>query len=323
MKKLNLDRFKLFVVVALVLLVVGMTLLGVFGFNQTVDYSDGYEITVKVESNLGDAESVMKGVANDYFEEKGIKMADYAFQELEDGEVLIYKLKNGSVFKNTLELEDMKTELATKIETEFNEKGGALTGLNVTVETSTTHNRVNEDVKGVIIAGCVAIIVCTAYLFFMEKLSGALTALISSVCAAVLSVALVALARIPASPYIACTAVLSAVLAAILSIGIVNRGREISRNVAYEKSSYKEIGALAVKESVLRITFMAIALGCATLLLLILGTGYLKLLGLHVLVGGASALFTAFGLTDTLWSCFKNFGKNKKKTKAAVQEENA
>ena len=44
MKKLNVNRFKLFLIVALSLLVVGMTLLGVFGFNQTVDYSDSYEI---------------------------------------------------------------------------------------------------------------------------------------------------------------------------------------------------------------------------------------------------------------------------------------
>ncbi|MBQ9104192.1 MAG: hypothetical protein IJY57_03800 [Clostridia bacterium] len=320
MKNLKISKFKLFVVIALALLVVGMTLLGIFGFNQTVDYADGYEITVKVESNLGDAESVMKNVSDSYFDEKGIKTVSYAFQELEEGETLIFKLKDGSVFEDTLKLEDIKAELKTKIETAFAEKGGALSGLQVTVDAFTSHNHANENVKGVVIASAIAIVACLIYLFFMEKLSGALTMLITSIGSALLSIAVIALARIPASPFVACTVMLSAILAGILSIGIVNRCRELTKSVVYEKSSYGEIGAVALKESNLRTIFMAISIVCASLLLIILGTGYLKLLGLHILVGGAAALFTAYGFTDVLWAFFKGFDKKKKVI--AKQEEN-
>lgn len=320
MKNLKISKFKLFVVIALSLLVVGMTLLGIFGFNQTVDYGNGYEIQVQVESNLGDAESVMKSVSETYFKEKGIKTVSYGFQELEEGETLIFKLKDGSAFEDTLKLEDIKAELKSKIETAFAENGGALTGLKVTVEAYSSYNAVNESVKGVIIASAISIVVCAIYLFFMEKLSGALTMLITAIGSALLTIAVLAIVRIPASPYALCTVMLSAILAGVLSVGIVNRSRQLLKSVAYEKSSYKEIGAVAVKESSLRIVFMAISILCASLLLIILGTGYLKLLGLHILVGGAVAIFTAYGFTDILWATFKGFGGGKKTVKTA--EEN-
>ena len=312
MKKLNVNRFKLFLIVALSLLVVGMTLLGVFGFNQTVDYSDSYEIHVTVESNLGEAESVMKNVTENYFSEKDVKTVSYSFQELDEGETLIYKLKEQSLFEDTLKLDEFKAELKTKIETAFNEKGGALSGLKITVDAYQTHAKINESVKGVIIASVIAIVACFVYLLFMEKLSGAVTMLVSSVGAALVAIAVIALARIPASPYLLATIMVSAILSGVLSVGIVHRSRELIKNVAYEKKPLNEVGEVALKDSKLRMLFVAIAILSCSLLLIILGTGYLKLLGLHIIVAGASALFVAFGFTTTLWAFFKGVGKNKK-----------
>ena len=44
MKCTLLKKIKIFFVVALALIVVGFTMFGIFGFNQTVDYKPSYEV---------------------------------------------------------------------------------------------------------------------------------------------------------------------------------------------------------------------------------------------------------------------------------------
>ncbi len=310
MKLTSNAKFKLWLTVTLSLIVVGMIILGVFGFNQTVDYSDSYELNVKVEKNLGEANSIMTEKVEEFFNEKGIEDATYGRQQIADGEVLVYKFTADNVlFQDKTVLQELMTELENKIETAFNEKGGEVAGLQVEVNAYSATHYLNQKVWRFVIAISIAIVVMFIYVLIMEKVAGALTVLCTSVTSGVLTMAILALARIPAYPYLFATITASAMLASVISIGIVNRAKEISKNVANEGMSSKEVVESATKLSLLRIVFMAIALLIVALLLIIIGTGMLKLVGLHIIVIGATSIFTSYGFTEIFYGLFK---KNKK-----------
>ena len=87
-----LGKFKWFIIAALVLIVAGMTLFGVLGFNNTVDYKDSYEVHVGIDQSVDAAKVILKDASENYFEEKDIKYSSY--QVVDDGVKLIYKFKN-------------------------------------------------------------------------------------------------------------------------------------------------------------------------------------------------------------------------------------
>ena len=78
-----LKKYKFFIVCALVVLVVGMALFGIFGLNQTVDYKGGYEVRVSIDQSVGNSKSILKNSTEDYFASSDIK-SSYIVQEIDD-----------------------------------------------------------------------------------------------------------------------------------------------------------------------------------------------------------------------------------------------
>ena len=46
------NKLKIWTVITLILIVAGMAIFGIFGFNQTVDYGNAYETDITVEQNV-------------------------------------------------------------------------------------------------------------------------------------------------------------------------------------------------------------------------------------------------------------------------------
>ena len=309
MKLTSSVKFKLWITITLALIVAGMTILGIFGFNQTVDYTDSYELQVKVEKNLGDANTIMTEEVDKYFAEKGIKDAAYSRQSQADGEKLIYKFTaNNSLFNDANNLDVVKSELEAKIEKAFAERGSEQiknSNLQVEVNAYSATHYVNQNVWKFVLAIGIALVVMLIYVMIMEKVAGGLAVFFNSIIAGVLAISLSALARIPADPYLFATIATASLLSAVLSMVIVNRARELGKNVANEKLTAKELAEKATKASGVRVLFMAGAMLVASLLLIILGTGVLKLIGLHLLVAGVSSVFTAYGFTEIFYGALK------------------
>ncbi len=306
MKNILTTKFKLWIIIALALVVVGMTLLGIFGFNQTVYYDNAYELEVKVEKNLGEADAVMEAEIESYFKAEGIKYATYAYQKVDGGESLIYRFhKSSPLFSDSAKLEKVKLDLETKIETAFNTHGQELTGLQIEVSARSVVNYKNQNVFNFVLAGAIALVILFVYVLIMEKIVGGLTVLCNAVISGILSIALLAITRIPAMPYMLATIVASIILSSLISVVIINKCRELNKNVANEKTSVADIAKEATKSSLIRIIFIAAALLVASLLLIILGTGMIKLIGLHVIVAGVASLFTAYGFTEIFYNLFK------------------
>ena len=98
-------KYKLFIVIALAVLVLGMTFFGIFGFNQAIDFKDAYEVKVSIDNPVSGAKSALKSSTEKFFEENGIKFVKSATQTVDTGKTLVYKL-NEKVSVTETEIKD-------------------------------------------------------------------------------------------------------------------------------------------------------------------------------------------------------------------------
>ncbi len=287
--KLNVtSKFKLWLIITLVVIVAGMVMLGVFGINGTVTDGKSYEITVGVDQNIDQASAKAKESAEAFFSEKGLTDCDYAYQTMDGGNIHIYKFANATGVK----AEELSAYVTEKL---ANDKVVVEAHVNEVVSSKT------QQVWGVVIALVIAVAVIFVYLLIMEKLKATLSVLFSAVLSALLSLSLIALTRIPAIDTWALVVSASLTLSAVLSVVLVRRFKEQSR--LYAKASSNEIVDSACSGSVLRFATVLIALVVVALLLgLIGGIGFVTFTALAVLVIAVSSVFVSFVWTPVIWS---------------------
>lgn len=299
-------KFKIWLVVTLVVIVAGMAILGVFGLNQSVDTAPAYEIDVSVDVNIDNASETLKSASEKYFDDNGMSVVKYATQTFGDGEKVAFKFS----YLDENNIAAIKSGLKTAVESALADKG--LGGLEVTVNAYESQGYNYKPIGYTVLAFGIAAVAIFVYYAFMEKISGALTVICSSAISAVLYIALAALTRIPADAYFGTCVAFAAVFAGVLSGIIVNRCGELIRNVGNDKKSYFEIGDIATNSSVTRFAFLSVALLIACAVLAILGSVMVKFIAAHVAIAGIASLFVAYVWTAVLWAAFKNFKKDKK-----------
>ena len=300
------SKFKVWISIMVAVLVVGFTILGIFGFNQTVDYKPSYEVVVSIDTQLDEKITPAKlgETSRNYLFNKGFEAVDYA-TEIVDGPVgkysIIYKFDKDI----NISVNEMKTYIQSKsvgaeavIEVEYNNDVQSL-NFNKTV--------------GIIIAGVLATLAIFVYLVFIEKIASA----VSVVCAAALSslmfVAILGGARIPAQPFGAYACIGSFALSMILGVGMVNRFKEEIRLNDVEnnktKLSFVQIADKAARASLLRFAFVLAGIIVVSAVMIALGSAYVKFLGIQFIVAGLCAVFSSFVGIPLLWPVLKNLKK--------------
>ena len=74
--------FKVILTIVLSLIVVGITVASIFGFNNVVDYKDSYEVVVGINQKIDDKAETAKNTAEKYFEAKGVTPVEYFTQKV-------------------------------------------------------------------------------------------------------------------------------------------------------------------------------------------------------------------------------------------------
>ena len=144
MKKSLLPGMKIWITIIISVLLVGMVLLGIFGFNKSIDYRAGYEVSVTANDILDDSVEIMKSTTEKYFSDNGLKPVKQTEQQLNGGETLIYKFdKDVSAHKDGLQ---------TAVQAKLTEKG-----LTVTVNTYETMKKYESYAGYAILAGCIVL----------------------------------------------------------------------------------------------------------------------------------------------------------------------
>lgn len=289
-----MSKMRYFLVATLAIILVGVTLFGIFGFNQTADYKDSYELKVGIDRKAEGAFELLSESVEEYFDANA-KDVRYALQTIDGGKTIILKFNEDVSSK----VEGAKEFLQAKFD-----------DANLNVKVSADLYEVNPGVSKVqwklFIAGGIALVVVFIYALIFEKLAGALATIFSSIVSAIMFIALMGITRIPANPFVLSAGIISSALASILAISTTSRYREEAKNTANEKLSASElVDKISLKEKskyILLVGFVAV-IGIVTA---VCGLGYFIWAGAQLILAGVSAAFTAYFGTPLIWQAVKS-----------------
>ncbi len=292
------NKTKLWLILVVVIMVIGTTLLGVFGFNKSVDFDAGYEIVVDCEENFNDSELIAKNATDAYFTQNGISVSE-TVQKSGSGKIT-YKFSENP-FVN---LEQLKTNVQNAL-------NDASIALEVSVKLNSIKSYPNSQVVGGIVLAVISLVVIFVYTLFAENASGALTVTGCGLLSSLLFVDMLGITRLPLRPFGGAVVAGVSVLASIISAVMVdrfNQDKKMESNVKLPNSVVADNGA---KKSLLRVVFVFGFMAILSIALIVLGTSYLRLLGLEILVGslvacGIPYVFSPIILVNTK----KEKGKN-------------
>jgi len=296
-----MKKMKWVIILTLVVLVAGMTLFGVFGFNDTVDYNESYEMQVSVDQSIDQAKSILKTSADKFLEEKGICNAEYAYQEMDDGKILIYKFSSDV----TASVAGLKEYIDKALQ-----ENDAAKGAVATVEVNKVDGDSFNQIGWVLLGIGITLVVAFLYTVIMEKLASAVAVVCSSVLAFLVYFALMAITRLPATTFIGVFSVVAVALSSALSVSTVNKYKEAIKDAGNGKVSYSSIAdKIAVSEGK-KYLFTVIAVLVAAVAIAAFFVPYLMILGGQIALAGVSAVFAAYFCTPFIWTAIKKDKKS-------------
>ncbi len=296
-------KFKLFIALTLAVLVVGMTLFGIFGFNQAVDYKNGYEVRVSVEHKAGNAFEVIETATDDYLASKGIKAAEYATQKINEGKVIIYKFDNDVKINE----DDLAAFVQAKLDAQPEIKE-----ITATVEYSEVKGYANFDAGWMLLGLGVGVVVAFIYALIMEKLSGAVATVGVSILSALVYTALMGITRIPAHPAIGSTICLATVAGAVLAIYTASKCKDEFKKTAAANPDVFAIADKVMKKELKSYIIFAIVAVLVAVALAVFFNAYMAIVAAQILLASLSALVVSYFGAPLLWALIKGCKKSKK-----------
>ncbi len=290
-------KLRIFLIVALVVLVVGMAMLGFLDVNRAIDDKPSYEMQVSVDQIAGESVSVLESATEKAFSDIGLKPVSYGAQKEKDGSILIYKFKSEIANEKITAVKDV-------VQAELDANNLSVVKADVKVYEN-YGNKISLGLN-VILALGIASLVIFVYALIMNKLAGGVAVLSSSVLSMLLFVALMAITRIPATYW---SILLGATVAfnAALSLVITTKYRAV-------KKADDKLSSIAVCESVNKLLrkvyiVLAVAIALSGIIAGAIGAVASIFLGLSILVAGVASMASAVYMTPLIYSLFK--GKKK------------
>lgn len=288
-----MKKMKWFIISALIVLLVGMTLFGVFGMNNTVDYSSSYEVEVRVDQGFTEANDVLKTSADKYFADNGVGVVSY--QIVDEGSAIIYKFSE--------DVTEKVSGLKLAVDT-------ALDGNDKTKDVSTTV-KVNQvvgnkplQVGSVLLACGIGLVVMFICALFIGKLASALSVVCSYVGAALIFIALMGITRIHTLPHVEYSVIFASVLSAVLSMITVAKYRQAIKNATTKVSALSIAEKVTASQSKVYL-FTLISVLVASVALIALFVPYMMIAGLQLALAGISAVSVAYFITPLIWTAIK------------------
>lgn len=289
-------KSKIWLIATLLIVCVGVIFLSVFGFNNTTDYSKGYELTVGLDQQDDDINKVYE-TAETYFDEIGVKPLSYSKVYINDGNSAVYKFKDLTGFD--------KDELVGRIDAVVDNDY-----VDVIVSTKVVEAKASFDALNIILSLVISAIVLFLFLLIFVKFKMALTNLFASIVSVIAYISMVALFRIPVlntlGIFVALTFAISTFISGLALIKF-NATKKLSDN---EKLSALEIVKINAKEYSVFNCIALVVLMLVALVLLVLGVGYLRFIALNIIVATISSVVMNYIAVPTIWSFIDKSGKN-------------
>lgn len=288
-------KIKIWIIVALVIVLAGAVMISVFGLNQTPDYKTAYEVTVGVDQNVQGSGKVAKNAAENYFNSIGYKYSDYATQKTADGTEYVYKFNKAGDVKEADLLQAINDALAADAN---------LAGLGLVAKAEYKQTEVSADysVLKVVLACVLGLIAAFLIALFTVKAASAFTLLLNAVMTAVLYVMLLAVTRIPALPDLVIGGAAGVIVSSVMTFVLACRYKEILKSGT---TDFKTVAEEGLKCGAARLIFIACVGAVAVLALSVAGGLYVAFTGLKIVVAVISAFLVSCVATPALWTLFK------------------
>lgn len=282
--------FPIFIAVSAVIILVGIILMAVLGFNTSAEKSESktFEVTYDVVVEISEKEKALAKVCEDAFTANGIKYSDKATIEasLTMETVLRYTFKS-SVSDEALAAAKAAVEAAKTSEDFAN---ASIAVAVHTLSNETYHTAVWRGGVAIAVGAVVALI----YVGARFGVGAALTGLTACANDVLLTLSLVAILRIPVT---AAAPLLYGAIAAFLSIVFwmirAAKLREYKKDAAMQTLSAEEVIEASGKSTFMATIFAAGAVVLVLLLIGIIATSGVRLLALPALIAVAAALYSS------------------------------
>lgn len=288
-------KIKVWIIVALIVVLAGAVMISVFGLNNTPDYKSAYEVSVGVDQNVEGSGEVARKTAEDYFKSVGYKYSGYATQKTADGTEYIYKSNKAGDIKEA----DLIKAISDAFAADANLSGK---GLVVKAEYKQTEMSADFNAVKIILACVLGLLAAFLIALFTVKAASALTLLCNAVITAVLYVMLLAVTRIPAYPDFVIGGAIGVAASVVMTFVLTCRYKEILKS---DKSDVKTVAEEGLKCGTARLLFIACVGIVAAIVLSVAGGVYVTFTGLKIIVAVLSAFITSCVATPALWTTLK------------------
>lgn len=320
----TVGKWKLWTAILSVLVVAGIVIACVFGWNTSPFLKPAKTLTVEYSQAYESKLDAIQDVCETKFSELGVSPVQTTLSTSVDGEIIYY-------FDENVDLSAVETGVKAGF-TAATQEGGTLAGASFIKVRTNTETVLSILPQGYILRAAIAAAVFTvlafAYVSLRYKLSMGLVMAATTIGAGALTAALVALVRIPVTTSFAYVVLLSMLAAAVMTLVTFNRLRDAAKENDKEVSVVdKTVNAVATKH----VLIFACSLAVATILLGAIVPAALWF-SVTALVGLVAATFAAWIFAPALFVILESaikieskpkFRKNKKEKKIEDVAEQA
>ncbi len=291
-----LSKTKLFVFLSITIIIIGTSILGLKGFNLSVDYQAGSDITIETNSKLS------KKTLQEEMKKLNLKVTDMTITDTES----IIKISN--VLKN---------EEVLKVKNNFEEKYDAKVNIGV------VSNIVKEElIKNAILSVLLAILGIILYISIRFKFSYAISSVVALLHDVLVIFAFFAIFRLEVS-----TMFIAAILAIIGysindTIVCFDRIREnISKEKKIEKDNIENICNKSIQETFTRTIYTSITTMLPILALILLGSRGIFTFNIAMLIGLIVGSYSSIFIATALFVAIEKKTFNKKRKNKRIYKD--
>lgn len=289
-------KFGVFLPVALIVLVVGIVITAIFGWNVAPAYDNAQTVKISVNSYYSEERvNALQGICKKEFGAANIA-EDYVKTEIRtttNNYAIVYSFPLGDEDKIELACEAIRTKIEEAAADESNtDLYGIGNFISVSSETKVPFvTRSSHFILRACIAGGVALLATFIYVTLRHKLAAGVTATAIALVTLGLTAAITVIARIPVSSTGANALFLSLLFGAVFGTIVAGKMHREETDEENAELSSEELTAKGIPAKTLFLLSAGIALG--TLLIGAMGVTPVQWLSLIALIGLICALFTA------------------------------
>jgi len=309
------SKLKICSIISSVLIIAGILIVSIFGFNLGIDFVGGTVLNVKVGSVLeqGNNYNIVSSQLTNIVENNGFKVGYIQQEGVGEESTIIVRF----VDKTNLTEEQMQEEI-DNLKTEI-QSGLSLNNETLNVEISNGSRIAATASRSLLInsilAILIAVILILIYIAIRFELLSGLTAILMLIHDVLIMCALVAVFRIQINAgFIA--ALITIIGYSINNVIIVfDRIRENKKKEAYSNATPNELANISIKQVLSRTILTALTTIVAILALTILGVASIKEFLLPILFGLLSGVYSSTMLAGPIWAFISDKTVSKKSKK--------